>query len=109
MVIDFAAMWPVLNSRDVRKKIGRDAFQRFDRNDLIAACMAVGVKQQPLAWAGGEMPTWEQVLRAIYQVRCNLFHGEKSPQNLRDRRLILKSDRILRAFLAETNCLAWYD
>ena len=66
-----------------------------------------GVKQQPLACAAGAVPTWEQVLRTIYQVRCNLLHGEKSPQKERDRRLILKSDRILRA--AETGCLGWYD
>lgn len=110
MIEDFAAMWPVLNVRDVRKKLGRDAFRRFDnRDELIAAGRAADVKQQPSVWAAGEEPTWEQVLRTIYQVRCNLFHGEKSPQNVRDRRLILKSDRILRAFLAETDCLSWYD
>jgi hypothetical protein len=51
------------------------------------------------------VPTWEQVLRTIYQVRCNLFHGQKSPENARDGELILKSHMILRAFLAETGCL----
>lgn len=109
VVSDFAVMWPVLNVRDVRKKLGRDAFQRHGRDALLDACIAAGVKHQPLAWTAGTTPTWEQLLRTIYQVRCNLFHGVKSPQNERDRRLILKSDRILRAFLAETGCLGWYD
>ena len=31
LVLDFAAMWPVLNVRDVRKKLGRDAFWRLER------------------------------------------------------------------------------
>jgi hypothetical protein len=108
LVSDFAAMWPVLNVRDVRKKLGRDAFWRHQRDELIAACEAANVKRQPAVWTDGDSPSWEQLLRTIYQVRCNLFHGEKSPQNLRDRQLILKSDRILRAFIAETDCFEWH-
>src|SRR6185437_7047565 len=108
LVSDFAAMWPVLNVRDVRKKLGRDAFWRLQRDEFIAACDAANVKRQPAVWTAGEMPSWEQLLRTIYQVRCNLFHGEKSPQNQRDRQLILKSDRILRTFLAETGCFEWH-
>ena len=29
-----------------------------------------------------------QVARCVYQVRCNLFHGGKSPEDLRDERLV---------------------
>lgn len=109
LVLGFAAMWPVLNVRDVRKKLGRDALWRLEHDELIAACEAANVKQQPAAWNVGGLPTWEQLLRTIYQVRCNLFHGEKSPQNARDRQLILKSDRILRAFLDNTACFEWLE
>jgi hypothetical protein len=109
LVLEFATIWPVLNVRDVRKKLGRDAFWRLQRDEFTSACEAANVKQQPAAWTAGDMPSWEQLLRTIYQVRCNLFHGEKSPQNLRDRQLILKSDRILRAFLAETGCFEWHE
>ena len=108
LVSDFAGMWPVLNVRDVRKKLGRDAFWRLQRDEFTAACEAANVKRQPAAWTADDTPSWEQLLRTIYQVRCNLFHGEKSPQNLRDRQLILKSDRILRTFLAETGCFEWH-
>ena len=107
LVSDFATMWPVLNVRDVRKKLGRDAFWRLESDALVAACDAATVKKQPMGWNAGATPSWEQLLRTIYQVRCNLFHGEKSPQNTRDRQLILKSDRILRAFLAEAGCFEW--
>jgi hypothetical protein len=70
LVSDFAAMWPVLNVRDVRKKLGRDAFWRHQRNELIAACEAANVKRQPAVWTDGDSPSWEQLLRTIYQVRC---------------------------------------
>jgi hypothetical protein len=109
LVLEFATIWPVLNVRDVRKKLGRDASWRLQRDEFTSACKAANVKRQPSAWTAGDTPSWEQLLRTIYQVRCNLFHGEKSPQNLRDRQLILKSDRILRAFLAETGCFEWHE
>jgi hypothetical protein len=40
-----------------------------------------------------------EVLDAIYQVRCNLFHGRKRPTNLRDAQLIKASDTVLSRIL----------
>lgn len=37
-VLDFADIWPVLNVRDVRKKLGYDAFWKMDRDALFEAC-----------------------------------------------------------------------
>ena len=74
-VESFATMWPVLNVRDVRRKLGRDAFWRFSREELMAEALRQGVKLQPLDWAPGDTPTWPQLLRTIYMIRCNLFHG----------------------------------
>jgi hypothetical protein len=54
------------------------------------------------------VPDWAQVLRTVYQVRCNLFHGEKSPQNGRDYNLVVTSDRLLRAFVVDSGCFGWY-
>jgi hypothetical protein len=105
----FAAHWPVLNVANVRAKLGYDAFRRYDRAALIAECDAKNVKRQPADWVPGTTPRWDQVLRTIYQVRCNLFHGEKSEQAVRDRDLVFASDRILRQLLAETGCLGWHD
>lgn len=109
MVSEFAAMWPVLNVRSVRAKLGYDAFGQHERAALLALCAAENVKQQPPGWVPGGDPSWAQLLRTIYQVRCNLFHGEKSPQNLRDRDLVLASDRILARFIAASGCFGWYD
>lgn len=109
MVDDFTALWPVLNVRSVRSKLGYDAFRVNDRAALLALCAAANVKQQPLNRVSGNLPSWEQLLRTIYQVRCNLFHGEKSPQSFRDSDLVFASDRILARFIAATGCFGWYD
>lgn len=105
----FSGMWPVLNVRDVRRTLGRDAFWQFSRDELLEACVRQNVKLQPVGWADGSVPSWAQVLRTVYMVRCNMFHGSKSPQNLRDRDLVLHSDRILRAFIDQSGCFDWYD
>ncbi|GAA5048933.1 MULTISPECIES: hypothetical protein [Erythrobacteraceae] len=109
MVTEFTALWPVLNVRSVRAKLGYDAFRQHDRAALLALCAAANVKQQPSGWVAEGRPSWEQLLRTIYQVRCNLFHGEKSPQSLRDRDLVLASDHILAHFIAATGCFDWHD
>ena len=104
-VFDFAAMWPVFNVRDVRRKLGYDGFLRHNR----AALLSSHVKRQPEVWVSGTVPKWEPLLRTIYQVRCNLFHGEKSPQGARDRDLIAIADIILHTFIERTGCFHWYD
>jgi len=108
-VFSFAEMWPVLNVRDVRSKLGRDAFWRFSRDELLAECRRNRVKSQPQSWKNNEHPSWEKLLRTIYLIRCNMFHGVKSPQNQRDRELILHADRILRMFIEGTRCFEWRD
>lgn len=108
-VVSFAADWPVINVRDARRKLGRDAFFRFERDEFLNECRRHEVRFQPAAWVIGEVPTWPQLLRTVYAVRCNLFHGAKSPQNQRDRDLVRHSDRILRRFIQGSGCLDWHD
>ncbi|RWO41381.1 hypothetical protein [Mesorhizobium sp.] len=98
----FADMWPVLNVRDVRKKLGYDALWHMDRDALFEACRREDVKMQPIGWTEGNLPTWAQLLRTIYLIRCNLFHGAKSPQNGRDRDLVRQADAILRYFIRDS-------
>ncbi|WP_316978903.1 hypothetical protein [Shumkonia mesophila] len=108
-VHSFAAMWPVLNVRDVRKKLGHDVFSKLSMDELLAECVRHRVKFQPQDWENNHPPSWEQLLWTIYLVRCNMFHGVKSPQNQRDRELILHSDRILRIFIQDAGCFEWRD
>lgn len=50
------------------------------------------------------------VLDAVYQVRCNLFHGRKSPRDLRDHRVIeaarIITYRLVDGLLSESDWLA---
>lgn len=108
-VVRFAELWPVMSVRDLRKKLGRDAFWEMDRAALRDACRREDVRLQPLGWTEGEMPTWPQVLRTIYQIRCNLFHGAKSPQQIRDRDLVRHADRVLRGYINGSSCFDWHD
>jgi hypothetical protein len=54
----------------------------MDRDALFEACRREDVKMQPVGWTAGDLPTWPQLLRTIYLIRCNLFHGAKSPQTV---------------------------
>jgi hypothetical protein len=105
----FATGWPVLNVRDVRRKLGRDAFWRLSPDDLMEEVVRRDVKRQPFHWDVGNEVTWPLLLRAVYCIRCNLFHGSKSPQNFRDHQLVVSCDRILRTFIERTGCFEWAD
>lgn len=104
-----ASMWPVLNVRDVNRKLGRDAFRNYGDHELWVAVAREGIKHEPQGWIAGSIPTWQQLLRTIYCIRCNLFHGAKSPQGFRDHHLVVGCDKVLRTFIERTNCLEWYD
>jgi hypothetical protein len=104
----FSGMWPVMNVRDVRRKLGRDAFWRYTPEQLMEEVLQRGIKHQPVGYEGG-IPNWSQLLRTIYLVRCNLFHGSKSWQNHRDHELVVTSDEILRMFIKHSGCFEWSD
>jgi hypothetical protein len=46
-----------------------------------------------------DIADFEQVILFIYQIRCNLFHGGKSPVNKNDRRLVSLSAKILERWI----------
>lgn len=104
----FTNMCPVLSVRDVRRKLGRDAFLRYTQEQLRDEVLKRGIKYQPTDYLGGAL-NWPQLLRTIYLVRCNLFHGSKSPQNSRDHQLVVACDQVLRFFIADTGCFMWSD
>jgi hypothetical protein len=106
-VMEFSSLWPVLNVRDVRRKLGRDAFLRLSREELLQRAAAGQVRAEPANWAAGAVPTWTNLLRATYTVRCNLFHGSKSPQNYRDHQLVTHANAFLREFINRSACLEW--
>ena len=48
-----------------------------------------------------DVDDFDQVIEFIYQIRCNLFHGGKSPVNANDRRLVTLASNFL------TNWIEW--
>lgn len=108
-VLHLASMWPVLNVRDVRRRLGQDAFLKYGFVEIREMVVRQGVKHEPQDWITGNIPTWPQLFRAIYCIRCNLIHGAKSPHASRDHLLVVGADRVLRTFIEHTNCLEWHD
>lgn len=45
----------------------------------------------------------EEVLSCIYTIRCNFIHGEKSPGQIRDRKLVESGHYVIAALLSEPN------
>jgi hypothetical protein len=103
----FADLWPVMDTRGVRRQFGPQAFQQMSRQDLLTACRSMGVKVDPQDWVPGGRPSWAQLLRSLYRVRCNLFHGQKSTASARDHDLVVGAGRILQTLIAEAGFLEW--
>ncbi len=59
---------------------------------------------QPEKWdrTNWERPGWEDLNWCIYQVRCNLFHGNKANYVERDQHLIELAFECLRTFIEES-------
>lgn len=49
-----------------------------------------------------DVENFEQIMRFIYQIRCNLFHGGKSPVNTNDRRLVSLGAKLLAPWIEWT-------
>ena len=41
----------------------------------------------------------EEVVRAVYQIRCNLFHGAKNPNDTRDDQLVSLAARLMEKWI----------
>ncbi|MGH2555193.1 MAG: hypothetical protein ACRDHO_05700 [Actinomycetota bacterium] len=73
------------------------------RNDLrtLAGQGAIsdprGGKHPDVIVSGPE--DFPNIVEAVYRVRCNLFHGRKRPNDLRDRKLVALCSRILNKWL----------
>jgi hypothetical protein len=103
----FRDLWPVFKVQDLRRRripmhrelnrreMAADYFER-GAGSFAPACFRRHVEN------GEEVPLdWPHVLAAVYQVRCNIFHGDKAPHSEIDRVLVHSAFQILVRFLAE--------
>ena len=101
----FRSYWPVFKAQELRRLRVR-RHHEGDRRFVVADYFAKGARNfaptcfQRHEEQGKETPLdWPHVLAAIYQVRCNLFHGDKAPHSEIDRVLVHSAFQILVQFL----------
>jgi hypothetical protein len=80
------------------------------RDDVVETYLRAGATRfEPACWPGHTSSTdgvpvdWAHTVKAIYRVRCNLFHGEKARTSEDDRQIVLAAREILAAFVEEAN------
>lgn len=93
-VQSFHGMWPIFKAQQIRRA-GVQAGPELSRQDVVAHYFDAGVTEfAPACWldhrsAGEAVPiNWAHTLEALYRVRCNLFHGEKSAHSEMDRAIV---------------------
>lgn len=96
---DFQSFWPIFSSKDLGYNIERAGsrdeivarYKTFDPtpgNKPACAFRHSGLREEvPLDWS--------HTLSAIYQVRCNLFHGYKGLHSENDVLIVSKAFRVL--------------
>jgi hypothetical protein len=84
--IEYLAAFP---PGDMRRDSSHPAFYRRAKEDMRAVLDDRLSTRKQLA----------HLVAVVYQVRCNLFHGEKDPRNERDSKLIGASDTIMESVM----------
>lgn len=89
-LLEFSDEWPIYDSSSILEQYGPGFASKFStRAELLIAIEGdPGLKKSPRNWVPGSNPTQSQTLWAIYQVRCNRFHGRKSAHVEDDVRLV---------------------
>ena len=107
----FSQFWPIFKVQDIRQK-GLGIWQTGEREEIIRRYMDGGVRKfAPKCWqrhrdTDERVPVdWPHTLAALYQVRCNLFHGEKAAHSEMDQRIVASAFKVLVHFFREATYL----
>jgi hypothetical protein len=105
----FREMWPIFKAKEIRR-VGILPLNKGDRQDIVRRYLAADLRDyEPNCWtkhrnAGESTPLdWQHTLNALYQVRCNLFHGEKDSQSETDGLIVSRAFGVLVHFLHHSN------
>jgi hypothetical protein len=108
---DFQRFWPIFKAQDIRRA-GRRAPAAADRPAVVQHYFDGDLRVfEPQCWkshtdAGEDVSLdWPQTLAAIYRVRCNLFHGEKSAHSEMDREIVCTALVVLVMFFRHSQIL----
>ncbi len=91
---EFVSLLPIFKAQRLRHAGVRGQDDK-PRAELVQHYLALGINEYEPKCAewhrehGEPIPCdWPHVIAAIYRVRCNLFHGEKSAHSEMDRRIV---------------------
>jgi len=102
----FAKFWPIFNVKDLRKKGLRHQFHELERPEYVRKMLDANVQRAPQGNFDRDKPTWHDSIRAIYQVRCNLIHGEKGDSS-EDNHIVEGAYRVLLSFIDGVDLYSW--
>lgn len=103
-------IFPIFDARAYRRKSainGQDI--PGEKMEFDALGKQWGLKHAPPNWISGNHATWGNCLLGIYQIRCNLFHGQKQQTSQSDVTVVKKACDVLLGFISKSNCFEWYD
>ena len=108
----FADLWLIFKAQDIRRHVNQ--WQNFNNRidyinfyyqraiDFKPDCSRFHTHEQ-----GEEIPRdWPHTLHTIYQIRCNLFHGEKSPHSEMDANIVNNAFDVLLAFFIQAELIS---
>lgn len=67
--------------------------------NLISSCPIGGSRGRPINIA--DLYDSDNIIEAIYRIRCNLFHGGKAEGNTRDAKLVAYANNVLSKWIAD--------
>jgi hypothetical protein len=105
----FRQIWPIFKAQDLRRRglFWHSAHSR-NREQVVLQYLSARIAHEPKCWErhqneGGSIPLdWPHTLSVLYRVRCNLFHGEKTPHSEIDKVIVSRAFRVLACFLSES-------
>ena len=98
----FQRLWPIFKVQEFRHKGIGETTTYANRAERVQDYIYQGATSYEPKVAGDPIPlgddiplTWANTLPAIYRVRCNLFHGEKSIRDEQDQIIVGAAFRVL--------------
>jgi hypothetical protein len=106
----FHGLLPMFVVQDIRRR-GLRGDSNEPRESTRRRFLEAGVWRLPRCWDyhdnGQTVPLdWPHTLVALYQVRCNLFHGDKDAHSEMDQSIVFAGLQVLTRFLGQAGYLS---
>jgi len=107
----FSAFWPIFQAKKIRRA-ELSAPRNCPRAELVSHYLDKGIHDfspDCAVWhrsIGEEVPVdWPHTLDAVYRVRCNLFHGEKTAHSEMDQAIVRSALMVLVLFFERSGII----